>query len=36
MFAGSGLVARLRDHAVRIIADEPLLDRVEDMLAERI
>jgi 2-polyprenyl-6-methoxyphenol hydroxylase-like FAD-dependent oxidoreductase len=36
MFAGNGLVTRLRDRAVRIMADEPLLDAVEDMLAERI
>ena len=36
MFAGNGLMTRLRDHAVRIIADEPVLEHVEDMLAERI
>lgn len=36
MFAGNGLMTRLRDHAVRIIADDPVLEHVEDMLAERI
>lgn len=36
MFAGNGLMTRLRDRAVRIIADEPVLDRVEDMLTEQI
>ena len=36
MFAGNGLVTRLRDRALRIMADEPLLDAVGDMLAERI
>ena len=36
MFAGGGLMTRLRDRAVRIIADEPVLEHVEDMLAERI
>ena len=36
MFAGGGLMTRLRNRAVRIIADEPVLEHVEDMLAERI
>jgi 2-polyprenyl-6-methoxyphenol hydroxylase-like FAD-dependent oxidoreductase len=36
MFTGNGMMTRLRDRAVRIIADEPVLDLVEDMLAERI
>jgi len=36
MFAGNGLVTRLRDRAMKIIADEPVLDAVDDMLAERI
>jgi 2-polyprenyl-6-methoxyphenol hydroxylase-like FAD-dependent oxidoreductase len=36
MFADNGLVTRLRDGAVRILADEPILNTVDDMLAERI
>jgi 2-polyprenyl-6-methoxyphenol hydroxylase-like FAD-dependent oxidoreductase len=36
MFAGNPVMTRLRDRAVRIIADEPVLDHVEDMLTERI
>jgi 2-polyprenyl-6-methoxyphenol hydroxylase-like FAD-dependent oxidoreductase len=36
MFADNGLMTRLRDRVVRIIADEPVLDQVEEMLAERI
>jgi 2-polyprenyl-6-methoxyphenol hydroxylase-like FAD-dependent oxidoreductase len=36
MFAGNGLMTRLRDRAMRIIADEPLLDAMEGVLAERI
>jgi 2-polyprenyl-6-methoxyphenol hydroxylase-like FAD-dependent oxidoreductase len=36
MFAGNGVVTRLRDRAVRIMADGPVLDRVEDLIAERI
>jgi 2-polyprenyl-6-methoxyphenol hydroxylase-like FAD-dependent oxidoreductase len=36
MFAGNGLVTRIRDGALRIMADEPLLDAVAEMLAERI
>lgn len=35
-FAGSGLIARIRDQAIRIMVDEPLLDAVEDIMAERI
>jgi 2-polyprenyl-6-methoxyphenol hydroxylase-like FAD-dependent oxidoreductase len=36
MFAGNGLMTRLRDRAMRIIAEEPVLEHVEDMLSERI
>jgi len=36
MFAGNGLVARIRDQAIRIMVDEPLLDGVDEIMAERI
>jgi 2-polyprenyl-6-methoxyphenol hydroxylase-like FAD-dependent oxidoreductase len=36
MFAGNALLTRLRNRALRIMADEPLLDTVDDILAERI
>lgn len=36
MFAGNGLVTRIRDHAMRIMVDEPLLDTVDEVMAERI
>jgi len=36
MFADNGLVTRLRDNALRILADEPIVHTVDDMLAERI
>lgn len=36
MFAESGVMTRLRDRVVRIIADEPVLDQFEGMLTERI
>lgn len=36
MFAGNGLVTRLRDRAIRILADDPIVNAVDDMLAERI
>ena len=36
MFAGNGLIARIRDQAIRIMVDESLLDGVEDIMAERI
>jgi 2-polyprenyl-6-methoxyphenol hydroxylase-like FAD-dependent oxidoreductase len=36
MFSGNALVTRLRDRAMRIMADEPLLDAVDDILGERI
>jgi 2-polyprenyl-6-methoxyphenol hydroxylase-like FAD-dependent oxidoreductase len=35
-FAGNGLVARIRDEAIRIMVDEPLLDAVDEVMAERI
>lgn len=35
-FAGNGLMIRLRDEAVRIMVDEPLLDAVDEVMAERI
>jgi len=36
MFAGSALLKSLRDRAMRVMADEPVLDFVDDLLAERI
>lgn len=36
MFAGKSLMARLRDHAIRVMVDEPLLDAVDHVMAERI
>jgi 2-polyprenyl-6-methoxyphenol hydroxylase-like FAD-dependent oxidoreductase len=36
LFAGNGLVARIRDEAIRIMVDEPLLDTVDQVMAERI
>lgn len=36
MFAGNGLMARIRDQAIRIMVDEPLLDGVDEIMAERI
>jgi 2-polyprenyl-6-methoxyphenol hydroxylase-like FAD-dependent oxidoreductase len=36
MFAGNRLMTRLRDGVVRMIADEPVLEGFEDVLAERV
>jgi 2-polyprenyl-6-methoxyphenol hydroxylase-like FAD-dependent oxidoreductase len=36
VFAGHGLVRRLRDRALRIVSDEPVLDTVDAMLSEQI
>jgi 2-polyprenyl-6-methoxyphenol hydroxylase-like FAD-dependent oxidoreductase len=38
MFAGrgNGLIARIRDQAIRIMVDEPVLDAVDEVMAERI
>jgi 2-polyprenyl-6-methoxyphenol hydroxylase-like FAD-dependent oxidoreductase len=36
MFADNSFVTRLRDGAIRILADEPIINTVNDMLAERI
>lgn len=36
MFAGNGLVARIRDQAIRIMVDEPVLDAVDEVMVERV
>jgi 2-polyprenyl-6-methoxyphenol hydroxylase-like FAD-dependent oxidoreductase len=36
MFAGNGFITRIRDEAIRIMVDEPLLDAVDEMMAERV
>lgn len=35
-FAGNRLIARLRDQAIRTMVDEPLLDAVDHIMAERV